>query len=63
MTNSYGSLRLRMVQSADVVYITHPNYAPRKLSRFGATNWQLSEVQFTGGPFEDIDPDNTITVY
>ena len=63
MTNSNGTLRLRMVQSADVVYITHPNYAPRKLSRFGATNWQLSEVQFANGPFEDIDPDNTITVY
>ena len=63
LTNSNNSLRLRFVQSGDVVYFVHPNYSPRKLSRFGATNWTLTEVDFEGGPFEDVDPDQTITVF
>lgn len=63
LANANGTLRLRFVQSGDVVYIVHPSYAPRKLSRFAATNWTLTEVDFIGGPFEDIDPNETITVY
>ena len=34
------------VQSADVLTLVHPNYAPRELRRLGATNWQLSTVAF-----------------
>jgi hypothetical protein len=63
MTNDNGTLRLRMVQSADVIYIVHPSYAPRKLQRFSNTRWVLDTVQFTNGPFQDIDPDNTIAVW
>lgn len=63
LTNDNDSLRLRFVQSGDVVYFVHPSYSPRKLSRFGATNWTLTEVDFEGGPFEDVDPDQTTTVY
>lgn len=37
---------LHFVQSADVLTITHPNYAPRELRRMGATNWQLSVISF-----------------
>jgi len=63
LSNANGTLKLRYVQSGDVIYIVHPNYAPRKLSRFGATSWTLTEVDFIGGPFLDIDPDETTTVY
>lgn len=63
LTNANGTLRLRTVQSGDVIYIVHPLYAPRKLSRFGPTNWTLTEVDFKGGPFLDVDPDETVTVY
>ena len=63
LTNANGTLRLRMVQSGDVIYIVHPLYAPRKLSRLAPTNWTLTEVDFKGGPFLDIDPDATTTVY
>lgn len=38
---------LRFTQSFDTVYITHPNYAPRKLVRNGHTNWVLSTVSFS----------------
>lgn len=37
---------LHFVQSADVLTITHPTYAPRELRRLGATNWQLSTITF-----------------
>lgn len=63
LVNPNGTLKLRFVQSGDVVYFVHPDYAARKLSRFGPTNWTLEEVVFEGGPFEDIDPDNAITVF
>lgn len=63
MTNSDGSFTLHMVQSGDVIYICNKNYATRKLSRLGNTNWTLAQLETTGGPFKDVDPDNTITVY
>lgn len=37
---------LHYVQSADVLTIVHPDYAPRELRRYGATNWQLTTVSF-----------------
>lgn len=33
-------------QSADVITLTHPNYAPRELSRTGHTSWTLSTITF-----------------
>jgi hypothetical protein len=63
LSNANGTLRLRYVQSGDVVYIVHPSYPPYKLSRFAPTNWTMAPVSFEGGPFLDVDPDETITVY
>lgn len=37
---------IHFVQSADVLTLVHPNYAPRELRRLGATNWQLSTLSF-----------------
>jgi hypothetical protein len=37
---------IHFVQSADVLTLTHPNYAPRELRRLGATNWTLTTVTF-----------------
>ena len=37
---------LHYVQSADVLTIVHPNYAPRELRRYGATDWRLSVISF-----------------
>ena len=42
---------LAFTQSADVLYIVHPNYAPRKLQRNGATSWALSTISFLDGPY------------
>jgi hypothetical protein len=38
---------LHYVQSADVLTLVHPNYAPRELRRLGATNWTLTTVAFS----------------
>lgn len=37
---------LHFVQSADVVTIVHPGYAPRELRRLGALNWELTAIDF-----------------
>lgn len=37
---------IHYVQSADVLTFVHPNYAPRELRRYGATNWILSTISF-----------------
>tara|TARA_B110000858_G_scaffold20209_1_gene20245 strand:+ start:1245 stop:4022 length:2778 start_codon:yes stop_codon:yes gene_type:complete len=42
---------LKFAQSADVMYITHPNHEVMKLSRTGHTAWTLTEVAFTDGPY------------
>jgi len=42
---------LKFAQSADVMYITHPNHEVMKLSRTGHTSWTLTEVAFTAGPY------------
>lgn len=38
---------LHFEQSADVLSIVHPNYAPRELRRVAATNWQMTTVSFS----------------
>jgi len=37
---------LKFTQSADVLYITHPTYAPRSLTRTGHTAWTLSTITY-----------------
>ena len=44
---------IKYAQSADVMYICHPNHAVRKLARTGHTAWTLTEVDFQYGPFMD----------
>jgi hypothetical protein len=60
-----GNFLLRSVQSGDVLYITHVDetYPVQKLTRTGALAWTLAEFVPDGGPFVDLDPDETVTVY
>jgi len=41
---------VQYAQSADTLYLAHPNHAPRKLVRNSHTSWTLSEVDFFRGP-------------
>ena len=53
---------LKFAQSADTMFIVHPNHAPRKLTRTSDVNWTLTEVVFEFGPFLDQNTtDTTIT--
>lgn len=51
---------IHYVQSADVMTLVHPNYAPRELRRYGATNWQLATTVF--GPALTTPGSVTVTV-
>ena len=44
---------LKFAQSADVMYLCHPNHEVRKLSRTGHTSWTLTQVDFVNGPYLD----------
>ena len=49
---------IKFAQSADVMYLCHPNHDVRKLSRTGHTSWTLATVSFTGSPSLPISGDN-----
>lgn len=51
LTNVDGTFGLSMVQSGDVIYITHRDLTPKKLSRLANDNWTIIDTQITGGPF------------
>ena len=50
---------IKFAQSADVMYLCHPNHAVRKLSRTGHTSWTLTTVDFLNGPFQDHNTTST----
>lgn len=37
---------IHYVQSGDILTLVHPQYAPRELRRYGATDWRLVEIEF-----------------
>ena len=45
---------IKFAQSADVMYLCHPNHNVRKLSRTGHTSWTLTTVSFSGSPATPI---------
>lgn len=47
--------RIKYTQSADVIYLAHPSYAPRKLSRTGHTSWTLTTIDFQDGPYLPVN--------
>lgn len=56
ITSPYTSaqaFQIHVTQSADVMYIAHPDIHPKKLSRFDTLDWTIVDVPFTGGPFLD----------
>ena len=62
ITTSYTSAQLfdlKFAQSADTMYICHNSHEVSKLERTGHTSWTLSEIEFTDGPYLDV---NTTTV-
>ena len=57
--------QLQFEQSADVMWIIHPSYRPRKFSRVSATEFSLDVIPFEKGPFierNDIAEDDDVTI-
>lgn len=54
-----GILQIDYQQSADVLYLVHDKYHPKKLSRYGDTNWVLSDLDLKGGPWQTMNTDDT----
>ena len=50
---------IKFAQSADVMYLCHPNHPVKKLSRTGHTSWSLTSVDFTDGPYMDENISST----
>ena len=46
---------VKFAQSADTMYLVHPGYAIRKLTRSGHTNWTLSTPSLTGTPSPNVN--------
>lgn len=52
--------QLQYAQSADVLYLTHPDFEPRKLSRLSATSFSLDAMEFEDGPYLDLNSTDTV---
>ncbi|MDS1138580.1 hypothetical protein [Nitratireductor indicus] len=65
VTSPYGEndlFEIQFAQSADVLYLVHPDYAPRKFTRTSATTFTLDEVEFEDGPYLEANTtDTTLT--
>lgn len=59
LTDSKGRFTLGYRQSGDVIYLTHPGYQTRKLTRLAATNWTMTLYAPNNGPFLDLNTDQT----
>lgn len=53
---------LYWTQSADILYLFHPGYRPRKVKRTSDLNWSIEELAFEGGPFLPENTDETIKI-
>lgn len=54
---------LKFTQSADVMTISHQEYAVRDLSRFSDNDWTITPKQLVNGPFQQINTNTGIYVY
>jgi hypothetical protein len=61
--NGTEVFELGHAQSADVLYITHPNYQPRTITRTSHTAWTIALFSTIDGPYLDPVPfQNTLTL-
>tara|TARA_R110000787_G_scaffold28355_1_gene77550 strand:- start:434 stop:3436 length:3003 start_codon:yes stop_codon:yes gene_type:complete len=51
--------QLKFAQSADILYIVHPDQKPRKISRTSDVNWSITDITFSDGPFLPTNSEET----
>ncbi|HDZ25119.1 hypothetical protein LCGC14_0359670 [marine sediment metagenome] len=54
--------RLQFTQSGDTMYIVHPDYPPRTLTRTGHANWTIADLDIMDGLFYSTDEISGSTV-
>lgn len=47
--------QIKVTQSADTLFIFHPDYPPQRLVRASALSWTLSDIAFTDGPYDTMN--------
>ncbi|MDO9337918.1 MAG: hypothetical protein Q7T61_16095 [Caulobacter sp.] len=62
LTRADGSFGVRFEQSGDVVYLACAGHAPRVLKRLSNLNWMIEAFEAKGGPFQDANTDEAVTV-
>lgn len=53
---------LKYEQSADILYISHPDYETMKLSRLANDDWVLEAIEIENGPFRTQNIDETAKI-
>jgi len=53
--------QIKYTQSADVLYLCHPSYPTKKLTRTGHTSWTISTIAFQDGPY--LSQNTTATTF
>jgi hypothetical protein len=56
--------RMNLYQKGDLIYVVHRDYSPRKIARYGHTNWTITDCNtlVTDGPFREENTDTSITI-
>lgn len=55
--------QLNYTQSADVLTVCHPSYAPRQISRTAHDAWTIDVFENENGPFQEINTTQAETAY
>lgn len=50
---------IRIVQSADTLFILHPDFPPQTLVRVSALSWTLADIAFLDGPYGSLNTTTT----
>jgi hypothetical protein len=65
ITTPYDSndlFEIQYAQTAENMLLVHPDYPPQMLTRIGDANWTLTQIDFSGGPFnKENETDISIT--
>lgn len=64
-TTAYAAADLFDIQSAqqnDVMYLTHPDYPVRKVTRTTSTTFTIEDVDWNWAPMRDVNLDDAVTV-
>ena len=66
ITTTYAEadlFQIKYAQSADVMYLCHTSYPPRKLSRTADTSWTIEDIDFQDGPYLSTNTTTTTLTF